>query len=128
MLHSETAEAGRGRVWFGGGGGGHVRVGGHGSVSVHWSTPPRARYQPRGWSVGGSIYVGARYRPRYYRPYYYYPTYVPSYYGASYYPVAPAAAGPTNLRARVGTDHASRLVRSADPDERIRGIERAASM
>ncbi len=49
------------------------------------------------WSVGGSIYVGPTYAPRYryYRPYTYVytdTTYVPSYYGASYYPVAPAAA------------------------------------
>ncbi|MBX3220504.1 MAG: HEAT repeat domain-containing protein [Labilithrix sp.] len=36
-------------------------------------------------------------------------------------------SGPTNLRARVGIDHAARLIRSADPDERIRGIQRAAS-
>lgn len=43
---------------------------------------------------------------------------------------APAASptGPTNLRAHVGTDHAARLIRSADPDERIRGIQRAASI
>lgn len=96
IVGSEAAEAGRGRGWFGGGGG--VRIGGRGSVSgsvnVHWSSRPRVPvYRPRGWSVGGSIYVGPRYpRYRYYRPYYYEPAYVPSYYGASYYPVAPAAA------------------------------------
>jgi len=99
LVGSEAAEA-RGRGWFGGGGGG-VRIGGRGSVSVHWSSPRRAPvYRPRGWSVGGSIYIGTR-APRYryyrpYRPYYYYyysePTYVPSYYGTGYYPVAPAAA------------------------------------
>ncbi len=90
LLHSETAEAGR-RVWFGGGGG--VRFGARGSVSVHWSSPPRATFRPRTWSVGGSVYVGGGYYPRYYRPYYYYPQYVPSYYGEqTYYPVAPAAA------------------------------------
>jgi hypothetical protein len=78
-------------VWFGGGGGvrvGGFRGGGHGSVSVHWSSPPRSVYRPRGWSVGGSIWVGGYYpRYRYYRPYSYYPAYVPSYYGATYYPV-----------------------------------------
>jgi hypothetical protein len=91
LLHTETAEAGR-RVWFGGGGG--VRFGARGSVSVHWSSPPRSTYRPRSWSVGGSVYVGSGYYPRYYRPYYYYPTYVPSYYGEqqTYYPVQPAAA------------------------------------
>ena len=92
MLHAETAEAGRGRVWFGGGGG--VRIGGRGSVSVHWSNPVRPAWQPHRWSVGGSIYVGGGYYPRYYRPYYYTPAYVPSYYGESYYPVAPAAQAP----------------------------------
>jgi hypothetical protein len=92
LLHTEDAEAGRrGRVWFGGGGG--VRFGARGSVSVHWSSPPRATYRPRSWSVGGSVYVGGGYYPRYYRPYYYYPQYVPSYYGEqTYYPVQPAAA------------------------------------
>jgi hypothetical protein len=35
---------------------------------------------------------------------------------------------PTNIRAHVGTDYVARLLRSADPDERIRGIERAASI
>ncbi|MBX3258116.1 MAG: HEAT repeat domain-containing protein [Labilithrix sp.] len=40
----------------------------------------------------------------------------------------PGATAPTNLRARVGTDHAARLIRSGDPDERIRGIQRAASI
>src|SRR5262245_34534076 len=42
-------------------------------------------------------------------------------------PAAPLAA-PTNLRAHVGTDQAARLIRSSDSDERIRGIERAASI
>lgn len=80
-------------MWFGGGGGGGVRFGARGSVSVHWSSPPRATYRPRSWSVGGSVYVGGGYYPRYYRPYYYYPQYVPSYYGEqNYYPVQPAAA------------------------------------
>ena len=40
-------------------------------------------------------------------------------------PASPASTvhnEPTNLRAHVGTDHAARLIRSADPDERIRGI------
>ena len=42
--------------------------------------------------MGGHIWVGGGYYPRYYRPYYYSPAYVPSYYGESnYYPVAPAA-------------------------------------
>lgn len=89
---TEVAEArGGGRVWFGGGGG--VRLGARGGVSVRWSRPARTIYRPRSWSVGGSVYVGGGYYPRYrYRPYYYYQTYVPSYYGASYYPVAPSAA------------------------------------
>jgi hypothetical protein len=102
LVGSETAEA-RGRGWFGGGrSGGGVRISGRGSVNVHWSTPRRGpSFRPRGWSVGGSIYVGPRFpRYRYYRPYrpysyyYYYsePTYVPSYYGTAYYPVAPAPA------------------------------------
>jgi hypothetical protein len=43
-------------------------------------------------------------------------------------PATPTVTGPTNLRAHVGTDHAARLIRSADPDERIRGIQRAASI
>jgi hypothetical protein len=90
LVQTGTAEAGRGRVWFGGGGGGfHAR----GSVNVHWSSPPRATWRPTTWGVRGSIYVGTYPRYRYYRPYYYYPTYVPSYYGEStYYPVAPAPA------------------------------------
>ena len=90
MIGSEAAEArGRGRVWFGGGGGSvHVRGGG----SVHWSRPARSYRPSTSWSVGGSIYVGTAPRYRYYRPYYYSDAYVPSYYGTSYYPVAPAAA------------------------------------
>ncbi len=43
-------------------------------------------------------------------------------------PVVRPSNQPTNLRAHVGTDHAARLIRSADPDERIRGIQRAASI
>ncbi len=39
-----------------------------------------------------------------------------------------SATGPTNLRSHIGTDQASRLIRSADPDERIRGIERASGI
>lgn len=35
---------------------------------------------------------------------------------------------PTNLRSRVGIDYAARLLRSTDPDERLRGIQRAASV
>ena len=89
----DTAEADR---HFGGGGHVrvHARVGGHGGghVSVSHST----HWRPRTWSVGGSVWVGGGYYPRYryYRPYYYY-TPVPSYYGyysTSYYPVAPAPA------------------------------------
>lgn len=41
---------------------------------------------------------------------------------------AEPAAGPTNVRALVGAEAASRLVKSADPDERLRGIERAAAV
>ncbi len=33
-----------------------------------------------------------------------------------------------NVRAHVGTDYAARLLRSTDPEERIRGIQRAASI
>jgi HEAT repeat protein len=33
-----------------------------------------------------------------------------------------------NVRAHVGTDYAARLLRSADPDERLRGIQRAATI
>jgi len=85
------AEAGRGRVWFGGGGG--ARFSGRVHAGVRWSSPPRATWRPRTWSVGGSVWVGTYPRYRYYRPYYYYPTYVPSYYGeTTYYPVAPAPA------------------------------------
>ena len=42
--------------------------------------------------------------------------------------VIPAAALPNNLRARIGVDYAARLLRSTDPDERIRGIQRAAAI
>lgn len=41
---------------------------------------------------------------------------------------APTATVPTNVRAHVGTDYVTRLLRSSDPDERIRGIQRAASI
>jgi hypothetical protein len=40
----------------------------------------------------------------------------------------PQTTTPTNLRAHVGTDNAARLIRSNDPDERIRGIQRAATI
>lgn len=40
----------------------------------------------------------------------------------------PAASLPGNVRAHVGTDYAARLLRSTDPDERIRGIQRAAAI
>ncbi len=86
-LQTEEAEAGR---WSRGG----VRVHARGGFSVHWSRPHRTWVRPRStWSVGGSIYVGGGYYPRYryYRPYYA-ETYVPSYYGTTYYPVAPAPA------------------------------------
>jgi hypothetical protein len=92
MVGSEAADArGRGRGWFGGGGGASIRIGG--GASVHWSRPARVYRPSSSWSIGGSIYVGTPApRYRYYRPYYYSDTYVPSYYGTSYYPVAPAAA------------------------------------
>lgn len=85
----ESAEANRYRF----GGGGHVRVHARvpgGGVSVRYSRP---YWRPRTWSVGGSIWVGGGYYPRYryYRPYYY-STPVPSYYGyysTEYYPVQP---------------------------------------
>ena len=41
---------------------------------------------------------------------------------------APAPGVPMNVRAHVGTDYVARLLRSSDPDERIRGIQRAASI
>ena len=41
---------------------------------------------------------------------------------------APTSAIPGNVRAHVGADYAARLLRSPDPDERIRGIQRAASI
>ena len=41
---------------------------------------------------------------------------------------APSATLPMNVRAHVGTDYAARLLRSTDPDERIRGIQRAATI
>ncbi len=44
-------------------------------------------------------------------------------------PIAPPVVTvPTNVRARVGTDYVSRLLRSTDPEERIRGIQRAATI
>ena len=95
----DTAEANRFRF----GGGGRVRVHARvgvpsGGVSVNYSRPA---WRPRTWSVGGSIWVGGGYYPRYryYRPYYYY-TPVPSYYGyysTTYYPVAPAPAVSTTV-------------------------------
>lgn len=39
-----------------------------------------------------------------------------------------APALPTNIRARVGVEIAARLLRDANPDERIRGIQRAVSI
>jgi len=39
-----------------------------------------------------------------------------------------SSTGPTNLRAHVGTEYASRLLHSADSEERIRGIQRAAAI
>lgn len=95
----ETAEANRYRF----GGGGRVRVHARvgvpsGGVSVRYSRPA---WRPRSWSVGGHVWVGGGYYPRYryYRPYYYY-TPVPSYYGyysTTYYPVAPAPAVSTTV-------------------------------
>jgi HEAT repeat protein len=41
---------------------------------------------------------------------------------------APVASLPTNVRAHVGSDYVARLLRSTDPDERIRGIQRAAAI
>jgi cellulose synthase operon protein C len=38
------------------------------------------------------------------------------------------APQPTNLRSRLGTEYASRLLQSTDADERIRGIDRAAAL
>lgn len=84
-------------------GGGGVRFGGgrsSGGVTVQTSPRGGGSWRPRGWSVGGrvvvggGVYVGRPWYPRYYRPYYG-ATYVPSYYdgaydGGGYYPVAPA--------------------------------------
>lgn len=90
LLHSEPADAGRGRgsVRFSG----QVRVRGNAGVSVRFARPhvrPWHRYR---WS-GGRVWVGGYYSPRPYY-YYYYPEYVPSYYGSySYYPVQPEATG-----------------------------------
>ncbi len=97
----DTAEANRFRF----GGGGRVRVHARvgvpsGGVSVHYSRPA---WRPRTWSVGGHVWVGGGYYPRYryHRPYYYY-TPVPSYYGyysTTYYPVAPAPMVTTQVEA-----------------------------
>jgi hypothetical protein len=89
LAGSGVAEAQRARVHFSGG----VRWSGgvHVGTSYRFARPA---WRPNTWRVGGSIYVGPRYRV-YPRPYYvYYPTYVPSYYAtATYYPVeAPVAA------------------------------------
>lgn len=97
---ADNAQADRFRF----GGGGRVRVHAHvgapsGGVSVSYRSYARPYWRPRGWSVGGSIYVGTYPRYRYYRPYYYY-TPVPSYYGyysTTYYPVAPAPAVATTV-------------------------------
>ncbi|HEY2511113.1 MAG TPA: HEAT repeat domain-containing protein [Polyangiaceae bacterium] len=43
-------------------------------------------------------------------------------------PLAPTSDDPLDLRARFGLERASHLVHSPDPDERLRGIERAASV
>jgi len=45
--------------------------------------------------------------------------------GAQPAPSAPVAG---NIRAHVGAEYAARLLRSSDPDDRIRGIQRAAAM
>jgi hypothetical protein len=96
---ADNAQADRFR--FGGGGRVrvHARVGApSGGVSVRYGRG-YSYWRPRGWSVGGSIYVGTYPRYRYYRPYYYY-TPVPSYYGyysTTYYPVAPAPAVQTTV-------------------------------
>lgn len=41
---------------------------------------------------------------------------------------APGPTMPGNVRAHVGAEYAARLLRSNDPDDRIRGIQRAASI
>ena len=90
---SGVAEAQRARVHFSGG----VRWSGGVHVSGGSWRFARPAWRPTRWHVGGSIYVGPRYRV-YPRPYYvYYPAYVPSYYvGTTYYPVEaqPAVAAP----------------------------------
>jgi hypothetical protein len=96
VAHVDSAEAGRYRYRFGGGG--NVRVHARvpsGGVSVRYSRPYYSSSPRRTWSVGGRVWVGGGYYPRYryYRPHYYYYQPVPSYYGyyeQSYYPVAPA--------------------------------------
>ncbi|MDQ3367497.1 MAG: porin family protein [Myxococcota bacterium] len=99
VAQTETAEAGRHRYSAGGRARVHVHAPAvsSGGVSVTYARPGyrHRTWAPRSWSVGGHIWVGGGYYPRYrtYRPYYYTP--VPSYYGtyysASYYPVAPVA-------------------------------------
>jgi hypothetical protein len=103
LLSTQSAEAGRGGgfhggghiggSFHGGGGGFHVSGGFHVGGGARWGGGVRwARPAYRPWNVGGHIYVGSGgYYPRYryYRPYYY-ENYVPSYYGAAYYPVEPA--------------------------------------
>lgn len=105
-LATQAADARPGR---GGGirvtGGGGVRFGGgrsSGGVTVQ-SGPRGGGGRVRPWSVGGrvvvggGVYVGRPWYPRYYRPWYA-GSYVPSYYGydgggyygGGYYPVAPA--------------------------------------
>ena len=91
LAGSGVAEAQRARVHFSGGvrwsGGVHVSGG-----SWRFSRPA---WRPHRWHVGGSIYVGPRYRV-YPRPYYvYYPAYVPSYYHTTtYYPVEAQVSAP----------------------------------
>jgi hypothetical protein len=87
LAGSGVAEAQRARVHFSGG----VRWSGGVHVSSGSWRFARPAWRPHRWHVGGSIYVGPRYRV-YPRPYYvYYPAYVPSYYHTtSYYPVEPA--------------------------------------
>ncbi len=89
LAGSGVAEAQRARVHFSGG----VRWSGGVHVSVGRFARPA--WRPHRWHVGGSIYVGPRYRV-YPRPYYvYYPTYVPSYYHTTtYYPVQPESSAP----------------------------------
>jgi len=43
-------------------------------------------------------------------------------------PAAPGTPLPTNVKSRVGTEYAARLIRSTETEERIRGVQRAVAI